>query len=59
MSSQLTPIEKEAIAAALGAREALSKAIIAYETAGFGSHVTDPLRDALVQVDYSIREVTA
>lgn len=51
--------EKEAIQAAFAAHEAIQKAITAYEAAGFGSHVTDPLRGALSDVSYSIKEATS
>jgi hypothetical protein len=39
------------------ARMALSSAIEAFERAGYGSHVTNPLRDALRFVEFSISEV--
>jgi hypothetical protein len=54
-----TPAEKDAIQAALEARDALQRAIAACEEAGFGSQVTQPLRDALENIEYSIREAQA
>jgi hypothetical protein len=51
--------EKAAINAAFAAHEAILKAIQAYEEAEFGSLVTDPLRGALSDVAYSIKEVTS
>lgn len=51
--------EKAAIQAAFAAHEAIQKAIAAYEAAGFGSHVTEPLRGALEDVSYSIKEATS
>lgn len=39
------------------ARMALTSAIEAFEAAGYGSHVTNPLRDALRAVEFSISEV--
>lgn len=54
----MTDKEKSAINAAFAAYKALQKAIQAYEEAGFGSLVTDPLRGALSDVAYSISEVT-
>jgi hypothetical protein len=41
------------------ARMRLAAAIEAYEAADFGSHVTQPLRDALALVEFSIKEVTS
>ena len=49
--------ELQAAHAAAQAAAALIKAIGAYEKAGFGSYVTQPLRDALLQVEFSMREV--
>lgn len=51
--------EKAAIQAAFAAHEAIQKAIYAYAEAGFGSHVTEPLRGALSDVAFSIKEVTS
>jgi hypothetical protein len=51
--------EKAAIQAAFAAHEAIQKAIDAYVVAGFGSHVTDPLRGALSDVAFSIKETTS
>lgn len=51
--------EKAAVKAAFEAHEAIQRAIDAYEKAGFGSHVTDPLRGALKDVAYSIKEATS
>jgi hypothetical protein len=41
------------------ARMRLAAAIEAFEAAGYGSHVTQPLRDALALVEFSIKEVTS
>jgi hypothetical protein len=41
------------------ARMRLAAAIDAFEVADYGSHVTNPLRDALALVEYSIKEVTS
>lgn len=49
--------EYEATQRALEARSALTVAIATYEAAGFGSHVTQPLRDALKLIEFSIGEV--
>lgn len=49
--------EESALVAAKTASYALVDAIEAYEAAGYGSHVTQPLRDALGLVEFSIREV--
>jgi hypothetical protein len=54
----MTPIEQEAVDAAMEALAAIDDAIDAYQLAGFGSHVTAPLKSALVSVLYAIREVT-
>ena len=51
--------EKAAVKAAFEAHEAIQRAIDAYEKAAFGSHVTDPLRGALQDVAYSIKEATS
>lgn len=52
-----TDKEQTAVASAIAARDAVRKAIADYCAAGFGSHVTGPLSDALVEIDYSISEV--
>lgn len=52
-----TDKEQTAMASALVARDAVRKAIADYCAAGFGSHATGPLSDALVEIDYSISEV--
>lgn len=44
-------------ACAVAAEHALQHAIEAYAKAGFGSHVTEPLEDALTKVQYSLSEV--
>jgi hypothetical protein len=44
-------------ARAVAAEHALQRAIEAYDKAGFGSHVSDPLREALSLVQYSLSEV--
>lgn len=41
------------------ARMRLAAAIEAYEATGYGSHVTQPVRDALALVEFSIKEVTS
>lgn len=53
----LEPAERDAQAAPVAARVVLNKAIAAYIDAGYGSHVTAPLCEALLSVEYSIREV--
>jgi hypothetical protein len=55
--SRFTQREKDAVQAALEARDAIQRAIAAYEFAGFGSLVTDPLRDALENVVHSVEAV--
>jgi hypothetical protein len=55
----MSDTEKAAIQAAFAAYEAIRKAIDAYEAAGFGSVVTDPLHGALSDVSYSIKEATS
>lgn len=57
MSTRFTPAELEAIKQAKAAQAALTQAIVSYVAAGFGSQVTDPLRHALRQIAYSLREV--
>jgi hypothetical protein len=57
MSARFTPEERDAIQAALEARDAIQRAIDAYVSAGFGSLVTDPLRDALEHVSHSVKQV--
>lgn len=52
------PAEHTAMMQVTEARMRLQAAIEAYEAAGYGDHVTQPLRDALELVSYSIREVT-
>lgn len=54
---RFTPAELEAIEKAKRAQTALTQAIASYVAAGFGSQVTDPLREALRQVTHSLREV--
>lgn len=54
---RLPTAEAEAQQQADLAAETLRRAIYAYECAGYGSHVTQPLRDALANVEYSISEV--
>jgi hypothetical protein len=54
-----TPKELAAIHEARMARAALVRAIAACEEAGFGSQVVQPLRDALENIEYSIREAQA
>ena len=44
------------LAAALAAK-AIAEAIASYQEAGYGSLVTDPLHDALANVNFSLREV--
>lgn len=55
------PMDDEQIAMqqVTAARMHLRSAIEAYEAAGYGSHVTQPLRDALRFVEFSISEVTS
>ena len=53
----LTYVERVAEIEAMKAFVALMQATEAYHEAGFGSHVTQPLRDALANVDYSLREI--
>lgn len=48
-----------ALTAAIAASKQLEAAIAAYAAAGFGCHVTQPLRDALAQVRYSVAEVVS
>ena len=55
-AKSLPPSEAAALVAAGNAAKALRGAIAAYEQAGYGSHVTDPIRDALKNVEWSIRE---
>jgi hypothetical protein len=57
MSGRFTLAEQAAIKVAKQARDELIVAIAAYETAGFGAQVTDPLRDALDNVSHSLSEV--
>jgi len=54
---RFTQIEIVAIKRAKMAESALASAISGYVVAGFGSCVTDPLREALKQVQHSLREV--
>lgn len=49
--------EQIAMMQVMEARMALSSAIEAFNKAGYGSHVTNPLRDALRFVEFSISEV--
>lgn len=57
MAREGAPIaESLALASASLAATALRDAVRAYEAAGFGSRVTDPLRDAVAQVERSIKE---
>lgn len=49
--------EVEAQDTATVAASWLRRAIYAYEFAGYGSHVTQPLREALDNVEFSLREV--
>jgi hypothetical protein len=51
--------ERKAFEAAQEAKSALERAINAYQAVGYGSHVTQPLRDALASVDYSIKEMAS
>ena len=53
----LPTAEAEAQQQADLAAETLRRAIYAYECAGYGSHVTQPLREALASVEFSISEV--
>ena len=55
----MTAVEKEAIDKPRVVLDAIQRAIEAYGAAGFGSHVTDPLRHAAIDINYSIREVTS
>lgn len=50
-------LDLEAQLKANAAIDALKKAIYAYERARFGSHVTQPLREALALAEFSLREV--
>jgi hypothetical protein len=52
-----TSINSAPLDAAAEAEQAILRAIAAYELAGYGSHVTNPLRDALGSLQYSISEV--
>jgi hypothetical protein len=52
-------LEHAAMQQVTAARMHLSAAIEAYEAVGYGSHVTQPLRDALALVEFSIKEVTS
>ncbi|MBT2337371.1 hypothetical protein J7E49_26155 [Variovorax paradoxus] len=57
---KVAPIShEEAVAqlAAAQAAQAIAKAIAAYREAGYGSLVTEPLRDALANVNFSLRQV--
>lgn len=49
--------EREALMQTEAARNTLRRAIYAYACAGYGSLVTQPLREALDLVEYSLREV--
>lgn len=49
--------EQLAEARAVAAEHALLRAIEAYDKAGFGSHITDPLREALSLVQHSLSEL--
>lgn len=49
--------EHDAMMEVMAARMHLAAAIRAYEAAGYGDHVTQPLRDALPLIEFSIREV--
>jgi hypothetical protein len=51
-----TLAESVAELAACRACEQLRLAIENYQRAGYGSHVTQPLRDALVNVEFSVCE---
>jgi hypothetical protein len=53
----MTDQELDAVNAAGDAISALSLAIARFEAAGFGSHVTDPLREALKLAQWSVSEV--
>jgi hypothetical protein len=47
---------KAQLAAALAAK-AIAEAIASYQEAGYGSLVTEPLCDALANVNFSLRQV--
>ena len=49
--------ERAAVLRAEEAAAALRFALMAYDLAGFGEQVTQPLRDALALIDHSLREV--
>lgn len=48
--------ERAAVLRAEEAAAALRFALVAYDLAGFGEQVTQPLRDALALIDHSLRE---
>lgn len=51
------PEEHAAQAKAAAAAQALREAMAAYALAGYGSHVTDPLREAMRLCEWSLREI--
>ena len=51
--------EHAAMQQVIEARMRLASAIEAYEATGYGSHVTQPLRDALALVEFSIKEISS
>jgi predicted membrane-bound spermidine synthase len=53
----MTSQELDAVNLAGDAISALSLAIASYEAAGFGGHVTDPLREAMRLAQWSVAEV--
>lgn len=57
LATKREQVELEAIAAAAAAAQALRLTLQAYEKAGFGSQVTNPIQSALSQVEYSLSEV--
>ena len=48
--------ERAAVLRAEEAAAALRFALMAYDLAGFGEPVTQPLRDALALIEHSVRE---
>ncbi len=56
-AARRSPAETKAEVDARAALAAVTKAITSFQEAEFGSHVTQPLRDALDLVSFSLEEV--